>query len=189
MYKTRDRKRNATGAYTELTSEGSSEFTRSDREHLCSPYWKIRGGREGGEEKRRKEYDEHLGRSLETLFLGVNLASCDPLSAELAGSQLGPLEPPWPFCLEPGNVSGVQGWGNQTWVCRRDWLRQRPCRGKGVYSPHAFGSPPLGLVGWQGSFPPLWGQLGTGWGKVRGQGSRRKGRLPVPRPEMPEQIG
>lgn len=108
----------------------------------------------GKEEKKkgRKEYREHLGKSPEALFLGINLASCDPLSAVLAGSQLGPLESPWPFCLEPGNLSRAQGWGDQTCICRRGKLRQWPHRGKGVCSPQTFGklSPRAGT--WAGEF-------------------------------------
>lgn len=64
------------------------------------------------------------------------------------------------------------------------------CRGIGLSSSHVekrgFESLPLGLVSGQGSFPPLWGQLGAGWRKARGEESRKNGELPVPRPEMPE---
>lgn len=118
------------------------------------------------------------------MFLGINLASCDPLSAVLAESQLGPLESPWPFCLEPGNLSRAQGWGDQTCICRRDGLRQWPHRGKGVCSPQTFGRLSPGLVDGQGSFSLLWGHS-----QGSGLGSRRKCRLAVSRPEMPEQMG
>lgn len=143
----------------------------------------------GGKEKKKKErkkYHEHLGKSPEALFLGINLASCDPLSAVLAGSQLGPLESPWPFCLEPGNLSRAQGWGDQACICRRDRLRQWPCRGKGVCSPRTFGKLSPGVGGWaRGVFPAL-GALSR---EMCGLGSRRKCRLAVSRPEMLEQMG
>lgn len=60
----------------------------------------------------RKDYYEHLRKTPETLFLGLNLASSDPLSVGLAVTQTGPLKPSWRFCLEPGNLPGGQGWGN-----------------------------------------------------------------------------
>lgn len=141
----------------------------------------------GGKERKkgRKEYHEHLGKSPEALFLRINLASCDPLSAVLAGSQLGPLESPWPFCLEPGNLSRAQDWGDQTCICRRGRLRQWPRRGKGVCSPQTFGKLSPGLVGGQGSFPAS----GAVSREVCGLGNRRKCRLAVSRPEMLEQMG
>lgn len=97
---------------TELTREGSLAVTGSTS--VPDEILENKGRERGREEKkkRRKEYHEHHGKSPETLFLGVNLASCDPLSAGLAGSQPGALEPPWPFCLEPGNLSGAQGLGD-----------------------------------------------------------------------------
>lgn len=59
----------------------------------------------------RKDYYEHLRKTPGTLFLGLNLASSDPLSVGLAVTQTGPLKPSWHFCLDPGNLPGVQGWG------------------------------------------------------------------------------
>lgn len=141
--------------------------------------WNIRVGGKENKKKGRKEYHEHPGKSPEALFLGINLASCDPLSAVLAGSQLGPLESPWLFCLEPGNLSRAQGWGDQTCVCRRDRLRQWPCRGKEVCSPQTFGKLSPRAGGWAEELFPALGTLSR---EVCGLGSRRKCRLAVPRP-------
>lgn len=57
-------------------------------------------------------------------------------------------------------------------------------RGKGVCSPQTFGRLSPGLVDGQGSFSMLWGHS-----QGSGLGRRRKCRLAVSRPEMPEQMG
>lgn len=79
----------------------------------------------------------------------------------LAESQLGPLESPWPFCLEPGNLSRAQGWGDQTCICRRDGLRQWQRKG-GLQSSDLWETFPR-AGGWAGELFPALGALSREW--------------------------
>lgn len=109
--------------------------------------------------KRRKEHQEHLGKSPEALFLGINLASCDPLSAVLAGSQLGPLESPGLFVWSLGICLEHRAGGTRLVFAGRIGLSSGHVEERGFAVLRPLGNFPPGLVGGQGSFPCFGGTL------------------------------